>query len=206
MNYSTSTIMKFIELFPSKVCKYSDWKEKEYGCLPKGVIVKDISASNVDKLPEFVKEFISNNRKVKKVIYYDESKVRTTKKSQRKRINKKAEFIGLTPMQIDFLVNMVNDENWVGIDDTTLKMTEYVNHLETTGVMNCMQAGMMLTVLRNKGFVESYREYAEEYGEKVVCFTLNKPAKDIFEKLLDYVINNDRIKLFDETMTAKDLI
>lgn len=124
---------------------------------------------------------------------------------KRIRRNKKAEYMGFTPKQIDFLVNMVNDEYWLGIDDTKLNLTEYIEVLEYNNVMNAMQAGMMLTTLRNKGMLYTEKFHTVEYGVSIyIVFT--DQLKEIFEKLLDYAIKNNRIILFDDSMTAKDLI
>jgi hypothetical protein len=124
---------------------------------------------------------------------------------KRIRRNKKAEYMGFTPKQIDFLVNMVNDEYWLGIDDTKLNLTEYIEVLEYNNVMNAMQAGMMLTTLRNKGMLYTEKFHTVEYGVSIyIVFT--DQLKEIFEKLLDYAIKNNRIVLFDDSMTAKDLI
>ncbi len=124
---------------------------------------------------------------------------------KRIRRNKKAEYMGFTPKQIDFLVNMVNDEYWLGIDDTKLNLTEYIEVLEYNNIMNAMQAGMMLTTLRNKGMLYTEKFHTVEYGVSIyIVFT--DQLKEIFEKLLDYAIKNNRIVLFDDSMTAKDLI
>lgn len=193
-----SKIDRFLQLFPDKVCKYSDWDFRTEGEIPLKVIVKDNTIKNRTSMPNFVLNFIEKNKKVKKIMYYNDTP------NKRKRVNKKAEFMDLTPMQIDFLVNAVNDENWVGIKDTVLDMTEYMEVLEMYNVMNNMQAGMMLTVLRNKDLI-SVTKSSGKYGT-VVSFALTEKSMDMYEKLLEYAIHNNRIKLFDNSMSAHDLI
>lgn len=191
-------LSRFLELFPNKVCKYSDWDFRLEGDIPSKLTVVENTQKNRAGMPNFVLDFIENNKKVKKILYYNDTQ------NKRKRKNKKAEFMDLTPMQIDFLVNMVNDENWMGIDDTKLNMAEYTDFLESYDIMNSMQAGMMLTVLRNKNMITS--EKCSSIWGTTVLFELTEKAKSIYEEVLEYTILNNRIELFDDSMSAKDLI
>lgn len=200
---------QFEVMFPIGVCQYSEWQARGKGLSQDGVYVanaRDVRR-RIISVPEYVYQYAVKHYSCKKVAYVVIANTSPKpRKAKRSRKNKHAEFLGLTPMQIDFLVNMVNDENWIGADSTKLSMPEYITYLEKEGILNRMQSGMMLTVLRNKGLVASEKLSDPEYGELTVYFHLTEDGVRIFERLLDYCIKSDRINLFDPSMTAKQLM
>lgn len=199
----------FLKVVPGRVCQFSEWKPTVFGELPCGVKVADAKSIRQGevKAPQYVHSFLSVHRNCKKVVYVDiENAPPKSRKAKKGRVNKNAEFMGFTPIQIDFLVNMVNDENWIGVDDTMLSLPDYMDYMEKNDILNRMQCGMMLTVLRQKGILASERVYVPEYDERIVYFRLTPDGIAVFERLLEYSIKNDRIKLFDPSMNASQLV
>lgn len=124
--------------------------------------------------------------------------------SKRRKRKYTHEVCGLTIMQVDFMANLVNDENWIGIDDTVLDLDGYIDYLENNDIMTAQQAGMMLTTLQAKNLISTERNI--EQGVKITKIKLTYDGQRVFKELLTYCIDNDRIELFDPSMGVGDLL